>query len=73
MLTVQYASAFRRDSGTSHIKINAAAPGYVATDMNGHRGTRTVEEGARGIVHLATLPAGGPAGGFFNDNGPVPW
>ncbi|MBO0819557.1 MAG: hypothetical protein J2P26_01765 [Nocardiopsaceae bacterium] len=30
-------------------------------------------EGARVIVQLATLPADGPAGGFFNDQGPVPW
>ncbi|MBO0802763.1 MAG: SDR family oxidoreductase [Nocardiopsaceae bacterium] len=73
MLTVQYANAFRRDPGLSRIRINAATPGYVATDMNGHRGTRTVEEGARIIVQLATLPADGPTGGFFNDQGTVPW
>jgi len=73
MLTVQYANAFRRDPGLSHILINAATPGYVATDMNGHRGTRTVEDGARVIVQLATLPADGSTGGFFNDQGPVSW
>ncbi|HVT69422.1 MAG TPA: SDR family NAD(P)-dependent oxidoreductase, partial [Trebonia sp.] len=73
MLTVQYANAFRRDPGLSRIRINAATPGYVATDMNGHRGTRTVEEGARVIVQLAALPADGPTGGFFNDQGAVPW
>jgi NAD(P)-dependent dehydrogenase (short-subunit alcohol dehydrogenase family) len=55
------------------IKINSADPGYTATDLNGHRGTRTVEEGARVAVHLATLPAEGPSGGFFNDEGKVPW
>jgi NAD(P)-dependent dehydrogenase (short-subunit alcohol dehydrogenase family) len=73
MLTVQYANAFGRDPALSRIRINSATPGYVATDMTGHRGTRTVEEGARVIVHLATLPADGPTGGFFNDMGAVPW
>ena len=73
MLTVQYAAAFARDPGFAHIKINSATPGYTATDMNEHRGTRTVQEGARIIVELATLPDDGPTGGFFDDQGPVPW
>jgi hypothetical protein len=24
-------------------------------------------------VHLATLPADGPTGGFFNEDGALPW
>jgi NAD(P)-dependent dehydrogenase (short-subunit alcohol dehydrogenase family) len=73
MLTVQYARAFSRDPQLSHIKINSAAPGYTATDMNDHRGTRSVAEGARIVVELATLPASGPNGCFFSDQGPVNW
>ena len=73
MLTLQYARAFVQDPALSHIKINSAAPGFTATDLNQHRGTRTVEEAARIIVELATLPEDGPAGGFFNDQGVVPW
>jgi NAD(P)-dependent dehydrogenase (short-subunit alcohol dehydrogenase family) len=73
MLTVQYAKAFGRDTGTAHIKVNSATPGYTATDMNQYRGTRTVEQGARIVVELATLPDDGPNGGFFDDEGPVPW
>lgn len=73
MLTMQYARAFGRNDDLAHIKINAATPGFTATDMNNHQGTRTVREGARIIVDLATLPADGPTGGFFNDKGPVPW
>lgn len=72
MLTVQYARAFAADPGLAHIKINSATPGYTATGMSGHRG-RSVADGARIIVGLATLPADGPTGGFFNDQGPVPW
>lgn len=55
------------------IKVNAACPGYVATDLNRHTGPRSVEQGAEIIVRLATLPQDGPTGGFFNDAGAVPW
>ncbi|QWF85004.1 SDR family oxidoreductase [Amycolatopsis sp. CA-230715] len=72
MLTIQYARAFANDPGLAHIRVNAATPGFTATEMNGHRGTRTVAEGARVIVDLA-LAEEGPTGGFFNDKGPVPW
>lgn len=72
MLTVQYARAFAADPGLAHIKINSATPGYTATDLTGRRG-RSVADGARIIVDLATLPGDGPTGGFFNDQGPVPW
>jgi len=73
MLTVQYAQAFAKDPALSHIKINSATPGYTVTDLTGHRGTRSVEEGARIIVDLATLTDAGATGGFFNDHGRVPW
>ena len=55
------------------IKVNAADPGYVATDLNGHSGPRTVEQGASAPVRLATLPEDGPNGGYFDENGAVPW
>jgi NAD(P)-dependent dehydrogenase (short-subunit alcohol dehydrogenase family) len=55
------------------IKVNAACPGWVATDLNRHTGPRTVEQGAEIIVRLATLPDDGPTGGFFDDAGAVPW
>jgi NAD(P)-dependent dehydrogenase (short-subunit alcohol dehydrogenase family) len=55
------------------IKVNAADPGFTATDLNQHRGTRTVEQGATAAVRLALLPTDGPTGGYFDENGPVPW
>jgi NAD(P)-dependent dehydrogenase (short-subunit alcohol dehydrogenase family) len=55
------------------IKVNAACPGYVATDFNQHRGVRTVEQGAEIIVRLATLLEDGPTAGFFDDAGAVAW
>ena len=70
MLTVQLAYELR-DTG---IKVNSVSPGFVATDMNEHRGTMTVEEGAAGPVRLALLPADGPSGRFFSsDGGFYPW
>lgn len=55
------------------ILINAAAPGWVRTELGGADATRSPEEGARTPVWLATLPAGGPSGGFFRDQQPYPW
>jgi NAD(P)-dependent dehydrogenase (short-subunit alcohol dehydrogenase family) len=68
-ITVQFAHELRE----TPIKVNAADPGYVATDMNRHQGFRSVEQGAATPVRLATLPPDGPTGGYFNDDGPVPW
>ena len=53
--------------------MNAADPGYCATDLNDHTGTDSPTDGARIAVHLATLPAGGPTGTFTNSAGTVPW
>jgi NAD(P)-dependent dehydrogenase (short-subunit alcohol dehydrogenase family) len=55
------------------IKVNAVCPGYVATDFNGHRGVRSVEQGAEIIVRMATLGEDGPTAGFFDEAGVVPW
>ena len=73
MLTVTYAHAFRADPELSHVKINAVTPGYTTTDLNGFRGTKTPEEGARAVVHWATVGERGASGGFFDESGPVPW
>ncbi len=54
------------------ILVNSACPGFVNTDMGGPMGAqKPVEEGAGGIVWLATLPDDGPTGGFFRDGQPV--
>ncbi|MFC5925013.1 SDR family oxidoreductase [Micromonospora vulcania] len=68
-VTVQYAKEL---SGTN-ILINAACPGFTATDLNNFRGVRTAEQGAAIAIRLATLPDDGPTGGFFDDAGVVPW
>lgn len=68
-ITVQFANELRN----SAIKVNAACPGYVATDLNGHSGYRSPAEGARIAITLATLPGDGATGGLFSEEGPVAW
>jgi NAD(P)-dependent dehydrogenase (short-subunit alcohol dehydrogenase family) len=58
MVTAMYAKELR----DSAFKVNAANPGYCATDLNGHSGFRSAEQGAQVVAHLATLPADGPSG-----------
>lgn len=55
------------------VRVNSVCPGWVRTEMGGPNATRGVPEGAASIVWAATLPAGGPAGGFFRDGEPIPW
>jgi NAD(P)-dependent dehydrogenase (short-subunit alcohol dehydrogenase family) len=54
------------------IKVNAVDPGRAATRMN-PQATRTPEQAAQVIARFATLPDDGPTGGFFGENGLLPW
>lgn len=65
--------AFAKELSGTSIKVNAADPGYTATDLNGHSGTQTVDIGATSTVELALLPDDGPTGGYFSKDGSVPW
>ncbi|RMI28314.1 SDR family oxidoreductase [Nocardia stercoris] len=58
MITTKYA----KELHDTAIKVNAANPGYTATDLNGRTGFRTPVQGAEPSVYLATLPADGPTG-----------
>lgn len=79
MVTAMYAKELR----DTPIKVNAANPGYCATDLNGQSGFLTPEQGAQVAVHLATVPADGPDGALWGyleggvdsetRNGVVPW
>jgi NAD(P)-dependent dehydrogenase (short-subunit alcohol dehydrogenase family) len=69
-VTAQYAKHVRKDG----ILVNSVCPGYTATDLNGHAGDRTPEQGAAIAVELATVVgADGPTAGFFADAGRVAW
>ena len=78
MVTAMYAKELR----DTPVKVNAANPGYCATDLNGNSGFRTPEQGAEVSVHLATLPADGPSGVLWghlwtadgtDSSGVLPW
>jgi NAD(P)-dependent dehydrogenase (short-subunit alcohol dehydrogenase family) len=58
--------------GSLTLEVNAADPGYTNTDMTGS-GDRGPDEGAAIVIQLATLPADGPTGKFFDDHGALPW
>jgi NAD(P)-dependent dehydrogenase (short-subunit alcohol dehydrogenase family) len=53
--------------------VNSVCPGWVRTDMGGAGAPRSVEEGVDTTVWLATLPSGGPTGGFFHDRKRAAW
>ena len=57
----------------AHILVNSMCPGWVKTDMGGRNAPHTIAQGADTAVWLATLPDGGPTGGFFRDRKPIPW
>lgn len=65
--------AFANELEPTGIKVNAADPGFTATDLNNFEGTRTVEQAAREPVRLALLGPDGPTGTFSNEDGPLPW
>jgi NAD(P)-dependent dehydrogenase (short-subunit alcohol dehydrogenase family) len=67
MLTTQYAK------GLKGIRVNAADPGYTATDLNGHSGPQTVTEGTDAIVALATEEPGAGTGRFVSRHGEMTW
>ncbi|MGZ4383343.1 MAG: SDR family oxidoreductase [Gaiellaceae bacterium] len=56
-----------------NILVNSVCPGWVRTDMGGQNAHLSVEQGVETIVWAATLPDGGPSGGFFRSRNPIPW
>ncbi|MGW5660954.1 SDR family oxidoreductase [Streptomyces sp. NPDC003758] len=68
-LTLMYAQALKTDG----IKVNAAEPGYVATDLNGHQGVGTAEEAAVTVTRLAVLGDDGPTATFQSETSHIPW
>ena len=67
--TVQLAYELRDTS----IKVNAAHPGWVKTEMGGEGAQLEIPDGAKTSVALATLPADGPSGTSVHLGEKVPW
>ncbi len=67
-----YAVHLAHELKDTNIKVNAAHPGSVVTDMNPN-GEIQVAEGAKTSVDLATLPADGYTGKFIHLGEELPW
>jgi len=55
------------------IKVNAAHPGWVKTEMGGEGATMEITEGAKTSVALATIGDDGPNGAYLHMGKPLPW
>ncbi len=66
-VTVQLAAALPK------FAINSVCPGWVRTDMGGANATRSVAEGASGIVWLAADAPQNETGKFWRDRKVIPW
>src|SRR5215472_9912582 len=53
--------------------VNSVCPGWVRTDMGGSNATRSVAEGASGVVWLATDAPQKLTGKFLRDRKEIPW
>jgi NAD(P)-dependent dehydrogenase (short-subunit alcohol dehydrogenase family) len=57
----------------SKIKVNAAHPGWVKTEMGGKGALMEIPDGAKTSVALATIGEEGPNGAYLHLGEPLPW
>jgi NAD(P)-dependent dehydrogenase (short-subunit alcohol dehydrogenase family) len=67
--TVQLAYELKDTS----MKVNAAHPGWVKTDMGGEGATMEISDGAKTSVALATIGPDGPNGAYVHMGETLPW
>jgi len=57
----------------TRIKVNAAHPGWVKTEMGGQGAVMEIVDGAKTSVALATIGEDGPNGAYLHLGEPIPW
>jgi NAD(P)-dependent dehydrogenase (short-subunit alcohol dehydrogenase family) len=66
-VTVQLAAAL------PNFAVNSVCPGWVRTDMGGSNATRSIAEGASGVVWLACEAPQNQTAKFWRDRKVIPW
>ena len=69
MMTVAMGNELKAEG----IKVNAAHPGWVKTEMGGAGAMLEIPDGATTSVRLATLAEDGPTCGYFHKDSPIVW
>ena len=57
----------------TNIKVNAAHPGWVKTDLGGEYAPMKTKDGAKTIVDLCLIGSDGPNGEFIHLGNSLPW
>ena len=60
-------------AGAGSFLVNCCCPGYCATDMSSHKGSRSAEHGARTPAMLALAADDSATGKFFYDEAELEW
>jgi NAD(P)-dependent dehydrogenase (short-subunit alcohol dehydrogenase family) len=67
-------STLAAELSATPILVNSVCPGLTATWPGAEQmGARPIADGAASIAWAATIPDGGPTGGFFRDGKPLGW
>lgn len=69
MFTIHLAHALKDTA----IKVNAAHPGWVKTELGGPHAPMEISDSWKTSVRLATLDEQGPNGGYFHEDQTLPW
>jgi hypothetical protein len=73
LLIIQAFLPLLRNSPSARIINVSSGAGQLQTDMRGSAAPRSVEEGAEGIVWLATEASTSLTGQFIKDRKAIPW
>jgi NAD(P)-dependent dehydrogenase (short-subunit alcohol dehydrogenase family) len=68
-----YTAQLAYELKNSKVKVNAAHPGWVKTDLGGEGAVMETSDGAKTSVELALIGEAGPNGAYLHLGEPLPW